>query len=253
MNYTFLDKISKKKNKHLSIYITAGYPDFDQCVDLISEMNSYNVSFIELGMPYSDPLADGETIQQSSDVAIKNGMTLKRYFELVKSIYARTNIPIVYMGYLNQIIRFGIENFCKACNDSAIECLIIPDLPVDVYEKEYKVIFEKYNLLNSFLITPTTTLERIRKIEKLSSGFIYVVSSSAITGKKGSFNKQQIQYFKKIKDLKLSRPYFIGFGIHNKETFRTACQYANGAIIGSEYIRQIKQKNTANFLTSLIK
>lgn len=202
-------------------------------------------------MPYSDPLADGKTIQESSEVAIKNGMTLKKYFDLVKRVKLKTNIPLVFMGYLNQIIQFGLDDFCMACNESGIECLIIPDLPADVYEKEYQSVFVKYNLLISFLITPTTSDERIKIIEKLTSGFIYVVSSSAITGKKGSFSNDQIRYFKRIQDMKLAKPCFIGFGIHNKETFKTACQYAEGAIIGSEFIWQIKNNNTKGFLKSL--
>ena len=236
--------------KLLSIFLTAGFPTVERTIEILTEIEDYGVDFVELGMPFSDPLADGETIQQSSVTAIRNGMTLINYFEVLKLVREKTNLPIVYMGYLNQLMQFGVEAFCKKCNEFDIQCLIIPDMTIEVYLKEYKSIFEKYGLLSSFLITPTTPEDRIREIEKLTSGFIYVVSSSSITGKRGSMRKQK-KHYERIKSMKLSKPTMIGFGIHNKETYDFACQYANGAIIGSEFIRYVAKENAAQFLTSL--
>lgn len=235
----------------LSIYLTAGFPDVERTIEILTEIGDYGVDFVELGMPFSDPLADGETIQRSSATAIRNGMTLPNYFEVMKIVRKKTDLPVVYMGYLNQIMQFGVEQFCRKCHEVHIECLIIPDLPVEVYEREYKAVFEKYGLLISFLITPTTPEERIRKIEKLTTGFIYVVSSSSITGRRGSITRKQRAHYEKIKAMNLSKPTMIGFGIHDKKTYDFACKYANGAIIGSEFIRYVAKENAAYFLTTI--
>jgi tryptophan synthase alpha chain len=240
-----------KSRNLLSIFLTAGFPTVDRTIEILTEIEDYGVDFVELGMPFSDPLADGETIQQSSVTAIRNGMTLANYFEVLKIVREKTDLPIVYMGYLNQIMQYGAEAFCKKCNELDIQNLIIPDLPIEVYEKEYKSLFEKHDLLISFLITPTTPDERIRKIDALTTGFIYVVSSSSITGKKRKISKKQQKHYEKIRAMKLSKPTMIGFGIYNKETYEFACQYANGAIIGSEFIRYVAKENAAQFLTSL--
>ena len=240
-----------KSDKLLSIYTTAGYPSLEESFEVLQNLAIYGVDFVELGMPYSDPLADGKTIQMSSDVAIRNGMTMVKYFELAKRISKTIDLPVVYMGYLNQIMQVGIEEFCKKCVDTKIDCVIIPDLPPETYIDEFKSVFEKYGLLISFLITPTTSEERIRKIEKLTMGFIYVVSSNAVTGKKGELDGEQIKYLRYIKSLQLSKPTIVGFGIHDKNTFETACEYANGAIIGSEFIRRIGDNSYREFLKSL--
>ena len=240
-----------KGNNLLSIYLTAGFPTVERTIEILTEIEDYGVDFVELGMPFSDPLADGETIQRSSATAIRNGMTLPNYFEVMKIIRKKTDLPVVYMGYLNQIIQFGVEQFCQTCNETDIQCLIIPDLPPDVYDKEYKSVFEKYGLLVSFLITPTTPEERIRKIEKLTTGFIYVVSSSSITGRRGGITKKQRAHYEKVKAMNLSKPTMIGFGIHDKKTYDFACKYANGAIIGSEFIRYVAKENAAYFLTTI--
>ncbi len=235
----------------LSIFLTAGFPTVERTIEILTEIEDYGVDFVELGMPFSDPLADGETIQQSSAVAIRNGMTLATYFEVMKIVRKKTDLPVVYMGYLNQILQFGVEQFCRKCNEVNIECLIIPDLPLEVYEREFKTIFEKHELLISFLVTPTTSDERIRKIEELTTGFMYVVSSSSITGRRGKITKKQRAHYEKIKAMKLNKPTMIGFGIHDKKSYELACQYANGAIIGSEFIRYVAKENAAYFLTTL--
>ena len=235
----------------LSIFLTAGFPTVERTIEILTEIEDYGVDFVELGMPFSDPLADGETIQQSSAVAIRNGMTLATYFEVMKIVRKKTDLPVVYMGYLNQILQFGVEQFCRKCNEVNIECLIIPDLPLEVYEREFKTIFEKHGLLISFLVTPTTSDERIRKIEELTTGFMYVVSSSSITGRRGKITKKQRAHYEKIKAMKLNKPTMIGFGIHDKKSYELACQYANGAIIGSEFIRYVAKENAAYFLTTL--
>jgi len=227
----------------LSIFLTAGFPTVERTIEILTEIEDYGVDFVELGMPFSDPLADGETIQQSSAVAIRNGMTLATYFEVMKIVRKKTDLPVVYMGYLNQILQFGVEQFCRKCNEVNIECLIIPDLPLEVYEREFKTIFEKHELLISFLVTPTTSDERIRKIEELTTGFMYVVSSSSITGRRGKITKKQRAHYEKIKAMKLNKPTMIGFGIHDKKSYELACQYANGAIIGSEFIRYVAKEN----------
>ena len=240
-----------KSGNLLSIYITAGYPSVKETIEVINQLPDLGVDFIELGMPFSDPLADGKTIQMSSEEAIKNGMTMKKYFEIASETKKLNDMALVYMGYLNQVMQFGIEEFCVACKQSGIDCVILPDLPTEIYESEFKAIFEKHGLLISFLITPTTSETRIREIEKLSTGFIYVVSSNAITGKKGEMGKDQLTYLEFIKSLNLSKPTMVGFGIHNRSTFETACKFADGAIIGSEFIRRLKDNSYPQFLESL--
>jgi len=245
-----IKEILKSKNL-LSIFLTAGFPTVDRTIEILTEIENYGVDFVELGMPFSDPLADGETIQQSSITAIRNGMTLPNYFEVLKIVREKTDLPIVYMGYLNQIMQYGVVEFCIKCNELNIECLIIPDMPIEVYEEEYKSVFEEYGLLMSFLITPTSSDERIRKIEEVTTGFIYVVSSSSITGKRGKITRKLRAHYEKIKTMNLTKPTMIGFGIYDKKTFEFACEYANGAIIGSEFIRYVAKENAAEFLTSL--
>lgn len=233
---------NKNKNEVLSIYITTGFPALDSMPKLIKVLADLNVDFIEVGMPYSDPLADGLTIQNSSSIALKNGIDLDKYFNQVKAIRDKVDIPLIFMGYFNQVLRVGVDNFLQKCIDSGIDGLILPDMPPDIYENKYKTTFEKYNLSLSFLITPTTSDDRIKMIDKLSSGFVYVVSSSATTGKIDTFSQEQIKYFKRIEKLNLSNPTVIGFGISNREKFLIANKYTNGAIIGSAFIKAINEK-----------
>lgn len=236
-----LDKLFKEKERDiLNIYFTAGYPNLEDTAPLIKSLAQAGVDLIEIGMPYSDPLADGTTIQQSSTRALQNGMTLQKLFAQIKEARAKTAIPLILMGYFNQVIQFGEARFLEACADAGVDGLILPDLPLGVFERDFKDLLEKYNLKISFLITPQTEEARIRKIASLTTGFIYVVSSYAITGGTSGISAEQIAYFKRIENLNLPRPRLIGFGITDRETFETACQYAQGAIIGSAFIRALE-------------
>ncbi|NNC69657.1 MAG: tryptophan synthase subunit alpha, partial [Flavobacteriaceae bacterium] len=200
------------------------------------------VDMIEIGLPFSDPLADGPTIQESSSKALKNGMTTEKLFNQLNDIRQQVDIPLIIMGYFNPILQYGVEAFCKRCKEIGIDGLIIPDLPVDVYHENYQSIFEAYGLINVFLITPQTSDDRIRFIDSVSNGFIYMVSSASTTGAKADFEKEQIDYFERIANLNLKNPRIVGFGISNHKTFLQATQYANGAIIGSAFIKQLTQK-----------
>ena len=234
-----LHQIFKEKKNLLSIFFTAGFPNLNETQTIISELSKSNVDFIEVGLPYSDPLADGPTIQDSSQVALQNGMNLDIVFEQLNAIKETNSTPLVLMGYLNQLLKYGEDKFCQACVDCGIETLILPDLPMIEYENHYQQLFEKYGLTNVFLITPHTSDERIRKIDSLSDAFIYVVASASITGAKSEISNQQIGYFERIKSMNLKSNLIIGFGISDKETFEAACQYANGAIIGSAFIKHL--------------
>ena len=235
-----INKVFNKKKNLLSIYFTAGFPDINDTLKIIKELDKSQVDVIEIGLPFSDPLADGPTIQKSSEKALSNGMTTNLLFDQLKDLRKISDTPVVIMGYFNPILQYGIEKFCSNCKDVGIDGLIIPDLPADIFKKNYKIIFEKYKLNMMFLITPQTSNERINLIDDLSKGFIYMVSSYSVTGAKDSFDKYQIEYFKRIKKMNLSNPLLIGFGISNKKTFQAACQNSNGAIIGSAYIKYIE-------------
>ena len=240
-----LNQIFKEKKNLISIFFTAGFPKLDDTTTIISELSKSNVDFIEVGLPYSDPLADGPTIQDSSQMALQNGMNLDSVFEQLKSIKDANTTPLVLMGYVNQLLKYGEDKFCKACVDCGIETVILPDLPMVEYENQYQQLFKKYGLTNVFLITPHTSEERIRKIDKLTEAFIYVVASASITGAKGEISNQQIAYFERIKAMNLKSNLIVGFGISDNKTFTTACNYANGAIIGSAFIKELS-KNGIN-------
>lgn len=227
----------QEPKKLLSIYFSAGYPSLNSTENTIQALEKSGVDMIEIGLPFSDPLADGPTIQASSTAAIKNGMTSEVLFQQLKNIRKTVKIPLIIMGYLNPILQFGVENFCKRCSEIGIDGLIIPDLPADFYAQNYKSIFEKYNLINIFLITPQTSEERIRYIDSISNGFIYMVSSAGVTGNQNDFEQTNIDYFERIGSLNLKNPQIIGFGISNKQTFKQATKYAKGAIIGSAFIK----------------
>lgn len=228
--------------KLLSIYFSAGFPCLDNTVDILQTLESSGVDMIEIGLPFSDPLADGPTIQDSSTLALKNGMTTQKLFSQIQDIRKTVNIPLLIMGYFNPILQYGVENFCKKCNEIGIDGLIIPDLPITEYVKHYKSTFEKYNLVNVFLITPQTSEERIRYIDDISNGFIYMVSSSSTTGAKQQLDDQK-NYFERIANMKLSTPCITGFGISNKETFNKVTQTTHGAIVGSAFIKHLKENN----------
>ena len=248
------EKLQENK-KLLSIYFTAGYPDINDTVSIIEDLEKNGVDMIEIGLPFSDPLADGPTIQASSTKALKNGMTTEVLFKQLKDIRKSVNIPLIIMGYFNPMFQYGVEAFCKKCQDIGIDGLIIPDLPVDVYHEEYQAIFEKYGLTNVFLITPQTSDERIRYIDSISNGFIYMVSSASTTGAKSGFGDEQTNYFERIGNMNLKNPQVIGFGISNNETFTQATKYAKGAIIGSAFVKHITNsgiKSIDSFIKSIL-
>ncbi|MFT7252068.1 MAG: tryptophan synthase alpha chain [Flavobacterium sp.] len=246
-----INKTLQQDKKLLSIYFTAGYPKLNDTVSIIEELEKNAVDMIEIGLPFSDPLADGPTIQESSTQAIRNGMTTSHLFEQLKDIRKTVQIPLIIMGYFNPMMQFGMEKFCQKCAEVGIDGLIIPDLPLNVYENEYKVIFEKYGLKNVFLITPQTSKERIAQIDAISDSFIYMVSSAAVTGSQTGFGNEQLDYFKRISDLNLKNPQIVGFGINDNETFSQATKHQKGAIIGSAFITYLKS-NTIYSLKNFI-
>ena len=236
-----IQKKLKEEKKILSVYFTAGFPRLDDTKKIISKLEEHNVDLIEVGIPFSDPLADGETIQKSSKKAIENGMTINTLFSQLKDLREKVKIPVILMGYLNPIIQFGIEKFCIKSKEIGIDGLIIPDLPVEIFVEEYKNLFKKNNLLNIFLITPQTSEERINLIDKNSKGFIYMVSSSSITGSKKRLQDTSFKYFDKISKMNLNNPSIVGFGISNRETYQKVIEKSKGAIIGSAFINFIEQ------------
>jgi len=236
----------QKKNNILSIYFTAGHPTLSSTVEIIKNLEKFGVDMIEIGMPFSDPLADGPVIQDSSSKALKNGMSIKILFEQLKNIRAEVKIPLLLMGYINPVYQFGIESFCKKCKEVGVDGVILPDLPMDEYEQMYKKYFEAHDLRFIFLITPQTNPERVRMIDTVSNGFIYMVSSSSTTGAKGNIAEKQVDYFNRIKSMNLKNPLIIGFGISNHETFARACDYANGAIIGSAFVKMMDESQNRN-------
>lgn len=230
-----------KQKDILSIYFTAGFPKIDDTVDVIKELEANGIDLIEIGIPFSDPMADGPTIQASGTVALRNGMTLSKLFEQLKDIRKEVSIPLILMGYLNPIMQYGFENFCEKCQEVGIDGTIIPDLPFNDYIKEYKPIADKYNVKVVMLITPETSDERIRFIDEHTDGFIYMVSSAATTGAQKSFDDQKQAYFKRINAMNLRNPRLIGFGISNKATLEAAQANASGAIIGSKFITLLQE------------
>ena len=242
-----------KKNNVLSVYFTAGFPKLDDTLKIVRSLQFAGVDMVEIGIPFSDPVADGPVIQDSSKKAIANGMTLKHLFTQLEGFRKTIKIPVVLMGYFNTIYRFGIESFCRQCAENGIDGVIIPDLPAGEYISKYKNLFDRNNIKNIFLITPQTSDERIKMFDSVSDSFLYVVSSARTTGTNlvtDDFNKR---YFEKIKKAKLTNPTMIGFGIHDKATFELACNYSTGAIIGSAYIQAIAEsKALRNSTTEFI-
>ena len=229
----------KEDKKILSMYFSAGFPNLNDTKSLIEELAKNSVDMIEIGLPFSDPLADGPTIQASSTQALKNGMTTEILFNQLKDIRKTVEIPLIIMGYFNPVLQFGIENFLKKCKETGIDGLIIPDLPLEIYLSEYKKLFESFGIGMVFLITPQTSEERIRLIDDNSNAFIYMVSSSSVTGSRDSFDDNQLAYFERIATMNLKNPQIIGFGISNKTTFQQAIKHQKGAIIGSSFIQFI--------------
>ena len=244
----------QEDKKLLSIYFTAGYPNLNDTASIIEELEKNGVDMIEIGLPFSDPLADGPTIQASSTTALNSGMTTDLLFEQLKKIRQTVKIPLLIMGYFNPMYQYGIEKFCQKCNEIGIDGLIIPDLPLKEYEEQYKSVFESNNLKNIFLITPQTSPERIVQIDTISDSFIYMVSSASVTGSSDGFGENEASYFERISALNLKNPQIIGFGINSKEIFQKAIKHQKGAIIGSAFVTFLKNNpitSIENFIKQL--
>ncbi|MCQ2226109.1 MAG: tryptophan synthase subunit alpha [Paludibacteraceae bacterium] len=228
--------------KLLSLYFCAGAPKLDNTAEVIKTMERKGINMIEIGIPFSDPMADGPIIQEAATTALRNGMSLRKLFSQLKNIRKEVNIPLILMGYLNPVIQYGFENFCKSCNEVGIDGVILPDLPFKDYMEEFKPIADKYDVRIIMLITPETSDERIRFIDDNTDGFIYMVSSAATTGAQKSFDEQKQAYFNHVHSLKLKNPTMIGFGISNKQTLESAQANANGAIIGSKFVQLLSEE-----------
>lgn len=245
---------NSSSKKLLSIYFTAGYPQPEDTVEILKELQKSGVDMVEIGLPFSDPLADGPVIQRSSEAALKNGMTTNKLFAQLENIRESIEIPLLIMGYFNPILQYGVEKFCRKCSEIGIDGLIVPDLPLEEYELQYKQIFQQYDLLPVFLITPETSEARIREIDTASDGFIYMVSTAAVTGGTKGFGAEQKEYFTRVSKMGLKNPLIVGFGIKDEKTFEQATEETNGAIIGSAFIKQLSNSGTSgigDFITSI--
>ncbi|HEY4154900.1 MAG TPA: tryptophan synthase subunit alpha [Puia sp.] len=253
-----IQELFQKKNRGiLSVYCTAGFPALNSTVPVMKALEQSGADLIELGMPYSDPLADGPVIQASSTVALSNGMTIAGLFQQLKEFRKEIRLPVLLMGYMNPVLQYGFERFCRDAAAAGIDGLILPDLPMFEFEKEYGPLIRKYQLDFVFLVTPETAEERIRKLDALSSGFLYAVSSSSTTGKNKDLSLQSA-YFDRLQTMQLRNPVLIGFGIRDKESFSKACRYAGGGIIGTAFIHALEgagpeeiEPRTRNFLNTL--
>ncbi len=247
-----LQQLFQNKQKNiLSIYLTAGFPYLEATGDTILALQASGVDMIEVGMPYSDPMADGPTIQNSSQTALQNGMTLERLFIQLERIKDQIRVPLVFMGYLNPIMQYGERAFFQRCVEAGISGLIIPDLPLEVYHSEYETALEGLDLKLSFLIAPQTPDTRIRQLDQATTGFVYVVADASVTGKESQISPAQKTYFQHIRSMHLKHPQIIGFGIRDSTSFQTACDFANGAIIGSAFIRAMESATPANLQKSV--
>ncbi len=245
---------NSSSKKLLSIYFTAGYPQPEDTVEILKELQKSGVDMVEIGLPFSDPLADGPVIQRSSEAALKNGMTTNKLFAQLENIRESIEIPLLIMGYFNPILQYGVEKFCRKCSEIGIDGLIVPDLPLEEYELQYKQIFQQYDLLPVFLITPQTSEARIKEIDNASDGFIYMVSTAAVTGGTKGFGDEQKEYFTRVSKMGLKNPLIVGFGIKDEKTFEQATEETNGAIIGSAFIKQLSNSGTSgigDFITSI--
>ena len=240
--------------KVLSIYFTAGYPEKEDTTKVLQQLQDSGVDLVEIGLPFSDPLADGPTIQDSSTTALKNGMSTQLLFDQLKDIRKSIHIPLIVMGYFNPMLQYGVDAFLKECAQIGIDGIIMPDLPLAEYKQHYAAMYEKYGIKNIFLITPQTSDARIREMDKASDSFIYLVSTASVTGSKSGFGPEQEAYFERIANMKLKNPLVVGFGIHDAHTFTQATKHTSGAIIGSAFIKTITEKGLAGiapFIQSL--
>lgn len=248
-----IDQVFREKKNILNIYFTAGYPQVNDTIRVAKALEEAGADMLEIGIPFSDPVADGPTIQASSHHALENGMTIQRLFDQLKELRNEVSIPVLLMGYINPIMQYGIGRFCDSCSEVGVDGVIVPDLPMKEYMENYQAHFHKKGLHNICLISPNTSEARIREIDQNSGGFIYVVSSSGITGAKAGIQDGQIEYYQRIQSMKLKNPQLIGFGISNKETFENACHYSQGAIIGSAFIRQLKKDASESAIKEFVK
>ncbi len=252
-----IDKLFREKPGNiLSVYFTAGHPYLESTTEIIQTLAAEGVDLIEIGIPFSDPIADGPVIQKSSHIALENGMSLKKLFEQLRDIRSNVDIPLILMGYLNPVLQYGISEFAQTCEETGIDGTILPDLPLDLFQDEYKSIFDRHKLYNIFLATPQTSDERYRQLDRESRGFLYMVAASSITGMREGFESYQQEYFERIRNMDLNLPRLIGFGISSAETFRHACEYARGAIIGSAFVRALEEPgdlrtNIAKFVSGI--
>ena len=245
-----LSELFKNQNERvLNVYCTAGFPQLNSTLLVMESLQANGANIIELGMPYSDPLADGEVIQSSGNVAIANGMTIDTLFEQLADMRKAIHIPVILMGYMNPILQFGFEAFCKKAKAVGVDGLILPDLPLYEFEHIYGKTIQENNLDFVFLVTPETPEDRLRKLDSLSTGFLYAVSSSATTGKDKDFSKVAL-YLQKLQAMQLKNPVLVGFGIKDKETFNAVCAYSNGAIIGSAYISALSKGTDVELTTA---
>lgn len=251
-----IDKLFREKKNILSIYFTAGYPTLESTQEIIKTLEKNRVDLIEVGLPYSDPLADGAVIQNSSQKALENGMCVSLLFSQLKAIKKEIRVPLILMGYYNQFLRFGEEAFLKKCKDAGLSGIILADLPAEIYQERYRGLFEKYELAFILLASPKSSDARILELSKMSKGFLYVISSTATTGVKDRFEKEQLDFFKRVQKLNLKIPSLIGFGISSRDSFSLACQYAQGGIIGSAFIKALNEKDIEgsiqNFIESIV-
>ncbi len=245
----------QKQAEILSVYFTAGFPRLNDTREILRQLQAHNVNMVEIGIPFSDPMADGVVIQQSSHVSLQQGMTLRKLFDQLSDVRSEITMPLIMMGYLNPIMQFGFESFCQKCQETGIDGIIIPDLPFSEYLSDYKPIADKYNLSVIMLITPQTSEERIRLIDQHTNSFIYMVSSAATTGAQSSFDEGKQTYFRRIKAMHLQNPQLIGFGISNADTLQAAFVNAQGAIVGSQFIKELKQSpdNIGNAVVELLR
>lgn len=241
-----LTKLFERQKKNLlSIYFTAGFPELDDTVKVLIALEKSGVGFVEIGIPFSDPVADGEVIQKSSQRALANGMSLKLLFDQLGDIRSKVEMPIVLMGYINPVLSMGMEKFIARCQATGIDGVIIPDFPSDEYKEKYQQLFRQKGISNILLISPQTSEERIREIDSISEGFIYMVSSYATTGAGTGFSESQTEYFRRVQSMKLKNPVMTGFGVSNNDTFQQVCQYSSGAIVGSAFIRMLEKEGVA--------